>query len=228
MSAAVGAPAPDHLVVLADTLAAGALWCERVLGVAPVPGGRHTLFGTHNGVLAIGSPQFPLAYLEIIAVDPQASPQRVRWFDMDDESLRARVRAEGPRLIHWVARVPDAAATAAAWAGQGIDAGEVLDASRMTPAGLLQWQITVRLDGRRLFDGCLPTLIQWGQVHPAPGMPASGLVLTSIALEHPEAAALQAALEQAGLRAVPVRAASRVQLRAEFLGPRGPVVLAGP
>ena len=37
--------------------------------------------------------------------------------------------------------------------------------------------ITVRADGQRLFDGCLPTLIEWGDTHPAATMPESGVTL---------------------------------------------------
>ena len=107
-------PRLDHLVVMADTLAQGAAWCEATLGVAAAPGGEHPLFGTHNRLLTIESPAFPLAYLEIIAINPEATGDRQtgaaglkRWFDMDDAALREQVRAHGPRLIHWVARVPD-------------------------------------------------------------------------------------------------------------------------
>lgn len=228
MNQQVAAPAPDHLVVLADTLEQGAAWSERVLGVAPQPGGRHALFGTHNRLLSIASPGFDLAYLEIIAIDPAADAQRTRWFDMDDERLRARVRQQGPCLIHWVARVPDAAAAVAAWAGQGMDVGEVLAASRMTPQGLLQWKIAVRADGRRLLDGLLPTPIEWGRVHPAATMPATGLALLGITLEHPEAARLKQALACAGLSQPQVRPASGVQLRVELQGPHGRIVLVGP
>ena len=94
----------------------------------------------------------------------------------------------GPQLIHWVARVPDVRAAVAALAALGIDRGEVIQASRATPNGLLQWQITVRADGQRLFDGCLPTLIQWGDTHPAASMPESGVTLLSLSLRHPDAA----------------------------------------
>lgn len=219
----------DHLVVMADTLEQGAAWCERVLGVPAGPGGRHPQFGTHNRLLAIGSAAFALAYLEIIAIDPEAdaaSMQPRRWFDMDDAGLQARVRAHGPCLIHWVARVPDVAATAAAWAGHGLARGPVLDASRDTPRGLLRWRITVRPDGQRLMDGCLPTLIQWGAVHPADALPASGIALESLSLRHPQAALLRAALDAVGLAGVAVEPGPAA-LQARLATPRGAVTLAG-
>lgn len=230
MSPLAGAPALDHLVVMADTLEAGAAWCERVLGVPAAPGGRHAQFGTHNRVLAIGSAACPLAYLEIIARDPEAVEpgdglRRRRWFDMDDARLRARIRAHGPHLIHWVARVPDVEAAAAQWAGLGIDRGEVLDASRMTPHGVLRWRITVRSDGQRLMGGCLPTLIQWDAVHPASTMPASGVALAGLRLVHPQAALLRRALDAVGLPRVEVEAAPTAGLYAELHTPRGRVLL---
>lgn len=174
--------AVDHLVVAAASLAQGAAWCEAVLGVAPEAGGRHALMGTHNRLLAIGSQRFPQAYLEIIAIDPDAAPPgRPRWFDLDDPVLQARV-AQGPVLVHWVARCADLAAEVDVLAEAGIDAGRALAAERDTPRGPLRWRIAVRDDGRRLADGALPTLIEWGAVHPAEALPARGIVLQELAL----------------------------------------------
>ena len=214
----------DHMMVLADTLAQGVAWCEATLGVVPAPGGQHPLFGTHNRLLALGGAAFAQAYLEIIAIDPAAGdPGRTRWFDMDDQRLRRQVRAQGPQLIHWVARVPDVAQSCAALARLGIDRGEILQASRLTPRGLLQWQIAVRADGRRLFDGTLPTLIQWGAVHPADSLPASGVSLQVLRLGHPDAATLTHALARLGLGDVATTASAEPSLHAELLTPRGPV-----
>ena len=225
-------PRLDHLVVMADTLAQGAAWCEATLGVAAAPGGEHPLFGTHNRLLTIESPAFPLAYLEIIAINPEATGDRQtgaaglkRWFDMDDAALREQVRAHGPRLIHWVARVPDLQEAAARLAMVEIDRGEVLRASRPTPAGLLEWQITVRPDGRRLFDGCLPTLIEWGAVHPATRMPPSGLALQSLTLQHPRAPALAEACATVGLTDIAIRTAAQPAIEAVLTTPRGAVTL---
>ena len=143
---------------------------------------------------------------------------------MDDAALREQVRAHGPRLIHWVARVPDLQEAAARLAMLEIDRGELLHASRDTPAGLLQWQITVRPDGRRLFDGCLPTLIQWGDTHPTQAMADQGVALESLALAHPQAGALRQALDAVGLGAIPVHTGP-ARLQARLRTPRGPVEL---
>ena len=193
----------DHLVVVSPTLEEGVRWCEQHLGVQPGPGGTHPLMGTHNRLLNIASPAFPNAYLEIIALDPSATPTRAhglrRWFDMDDERLLARVQSQGPMLAHWVARTPDVHQAVDHWRRLGAEPGEVLQASRETPAGLLQWKITVRDDGQRLFDGTLPTLIEWGAVHPTDHMPSSGVMLDRLILKHPQPQALSACLRAAGL-----------------------------
>ncbi len=196
-------PAIDHLVIAAATLAEGVAWCEQTLGVIPGPGGAHPLFGTHNRLLRLQTDNGQAFYLEIIAIDPAATPQRAaplaRWFDLDHPALHKQLREQGPQLVHWVLRVPDIHATLADWQTQGLDRGPALTASRPTPQGLLQWRISVRDDGQRLMGGALPTLIEWGDVHPCDAMPDSGLTLSALTLHAPDAAALQQALAAAGL-----------------------------
>ena len=173
----------DHLVVAAATLAQGVAWCEQTLGVTPGPGGKHALMSTHNRLLKIASPAYPDAYLEIIAIDPDAPPPgRARWFGLDDAALQARLPHEGPSLIHVVARSTAMKEQCAALLAAGYPPGEVLSASRETPQGLLSWLIAVRADGQRACEGALPTLIQWQGPHPAAQMPDAGLVLRALAL----------------------------------------------
>jgi len=220
----------DHLVIAAASLAEGAAWCEATLGVVPGPGGAHPLMGTHNRLLGIASEAYPRSYLEIIAIEPGRKPSRRktrRWFDLDDAALRAGLAQHGPRLIHVVARVPDASSAMRALAHEEhahIDRGRLLEAARDTPAGRLEWQITVRDDGQRLFYGALPTLIQWGPVHPVDSMPASGLALRALRATHPRAEALSAALAAIGMTGMAV-ATGAPNLVAELDTPRGPVTL---
>jgi len=172
----------DHLVVAADTLEQGAAWCKSTLGVAPCPGGRHPLMGTHNRLLKIATEACPSAYLEIIAIDPAAPPPgRVRWFGLDDAALRARLR-QSPRLIHWVARSTQLDAHRADLLDLGHAPGEPVRASRQTPHGLLSWRIALRDDGALECGGALPTLIQWDGGHPAQALPDSGVTLAHLAL----------------------------------------------
>jgi hypothetical protein len=215
----------DHLVVAATSLEQGAAWCEATLGVTPGPGGEHPLMGTHNRLLRIASVDFPRAYFEIIAIQPGKSPQRPRrWFDLDDEALQATLAREGPRLIHFVANVNDVAAARAALRVLELDRGEAVAASRQTPRGLLEWKITVRDDGQRLFAGALPTLIEWGDTHPAPSMPECGVTLQSLAVTHPRAAALELAYSAIGLERVKLNP-GEPNLCATLLTPRGRVQL---
>ena len=172
----------DHLVIATRTLGEGLDWCEATLGMRPEAGGRHAFMGTHNRVFAIGSAAFPRAYAEIIAIDPEAaSPtQHARWFDLDDAALQSALAADGPQLVHWVARCDDIAATSAAMRAAGVDCGEVQAAERMTPQGLLRWRIGVRADGGRALAGAAPALIEWDDVHPTDSMPPSGVALKSL------------------------------------------------
>lgn len=192
----------DHIVVAADSLAQGAAWCEEVLGVAPGPGGEHPLMGTHNRLLNISGEAFPRTFFEIIAVNPDAPPPgRARWFDLDTPALQALVREE-PRLVHFVAQSPQAARAHRALAALGIDRGPLLRASRETPRGLLEWQISVRDDGQRLFYGGLPTLMQWDGIRPTDSMPASAVALESLTMHHPRADDLGVAYAAIGLAGV--------------------------
>lgn len=214
----------DHLVIAADTLAQGEEWCLQTLGVTPGPGGEHPLMGTHNKLLRIASPQFPRAYLAIIAINPAAAdPGRTRWFDLDDADLRSAVRNE-PRLVHFVASTEAAVPVIRSLGTLGIERGTLLRAERPTPRGLLQWQISVRDDGQRLFYGALPTLIQWGEVHAADGLPPSELVLTGMAATHPRPDDLRAAYVAIGLQQVAVHAGPP-NLCATLMTPLGAVTL---
>jgi len=215
----------DHLVVVADSLEQGATWCERTLGVVPGPGGEHVLMGTHNRLLRIATVDFPQAYFELIARDPAVPvPPRTRWFDMDQAAQQVAVRDQGPRLAHWVARVPDLDAALATWRRLGMDRGEAIEASRETPRGLLRWRISLRADGQRLFDGCLPTLIEWRGTHPAAGMPECGVTLHAMALQHPQAGLLGQALAAIGMGHVSV-GEGPANLSATLRSPKGVVRL---
>jgi glyoxalase-like protein len=214
----------DHLVVAAGSLDQGVQWCEATLGVTPGPGGDHTLMGTHNRVLPITTPEYPSAYLEIIAINPAARPpSRRRWFDLDDPALQHQVR-ERPRLVHFVARTASAAAGLKALQLLGIERGPLVAAERASPGGLLRWQISVRRDGQRLFYGGLPTLIEWSAIHPADSMAGAGLALRSLRICHPRAADLRAAHAALGLQGVTV-AEGAPNLVATLATPKGVVTI---
>ncbi|MDP1740480.1 VOC family protein [Polaromonas sp.] len=226
----------DHLVIVAASLAQGVAWCEQTLGITPGPGGEHPLMGTHNRLFSIASPAYPRAYFEIIALQPGITPTRAtglqRWFDMDDAMLQSRVASAGPQLVHFVASVGSVVSAVKALAVLGLDRGRVVEASRQTDSGLLSWRITVRDDGQRLFYGGLPTLIQWGDAatdpalasHPLDAMPASGVTLQALHVQHPRPDSLQKAHTAIGLAGVDVRPGPP-NLVATLQTPRGLVTL---
>jgi hypothetical protein len=171
----------DHLVIVASTLDQGQAWCLDQLGVAPAPGGKHPLMGTHNALLNLGSAVFPRAYLEILAVDPEAPPPvRRRWFGLDDPALQERLQTQGPQLVGYVARSGMVDMHRWGLINCSYQPGPILKASRETPAGLLQWQIVVPDDGQVLAGGAVPTLIQWQGPHPTEQLPESGVVLAGV------------------------------------------------
>ena len=180
----------DHLVVAARTLEEGAAWVESKLGVAPVPGGKHPVMGTHNRLLFIGPGQF----LEVIAIDPEApAPGRPRWFDLDDPAMRTSL-ARSPALIHWAERSEDLGAALRDYP----EDVEVLSLER----GRHRWRIAVPRDGRRPGGGTLPTLLQWDHgPHPSEVLPDTGVHL--VGFTH-EGGRLSATFETpAGPRALP-------------------------
>lgn len=225
----------DHLVVMATTLQEGVQWCEDTLGITPSTGGEHEKYGTHNRLFKIASPAYPLAYFEIIAINPDAEiPKRsqvTRWFDMDDKALQKAV-VNGPRLIHFVSSTDDIKTARHTLRSQGIERGQVVHASRKSSKGTLNWQITVREDGERLFNGTLPTLIQWGKpdatdplrLHPRNSLPRSGVTLKSLSVSHPSAVKLQAAYDAMGLTGVSIQA-GEPNLVATLQTPKGLVQL---
>jgi hypothetical protein len=221
----------DHLVVMAANLEAGVAWCEATLGITPGPGGEHDKYGTHNRLFKIASPKYPLAYVEIIAINPQADGAKrsklARLFDMDNKAVQKAV-AQEPRLITFVASTDDLKSARHALRTQDIDRGQIVHASRKLNKGTLQWQITVREDGERLFNGCLPTLIQWGKpeatdplrLHPRNSLPRSGVTLQSITISHPSGPKLQAAYGAIGLEGVAIETGA-ANITASLQTPKG-------
>jgi len=206
----------DHLVVAAQALAEGCAFIEAQLGVRPQPGGKHVAMGTHNALLGLG----PKQYLEVIAIDPEGvNPARPRWYDLDEPRMRAAL-AEGPRLIHWAAQTDD---IEAAKAHARIDLGAVHPVSR----GDLHWRITIPDDGHLPGAGLVPTLIQWPDgTNPADRLADSGIRLVALAGEHPDPAAIRAAIASLGLsETLKVTYGRHPRLAAMLRTPRGIVTL---
>ncbi|VVE68096.1 glyoxalase [Pandoraea captiosa] len=218
----------DHLVVAAQTLEAGEAHVIEQLGltdVVPQRGGKHARMGTHNSLLGLWGD----AYLEIIAIDPEApAPNRPRWFGLDDEAVQARL-ARGPYLAHWVARVPRP---------RSLPRWQAQYPQRLAPVmamqrGALTWQIGVPEDGslpswQGAGQGLLPTLIQWDSVqHPSDSLPSSDCAVTSLRGFHPQAATIAEQLQWLGADALLNVEATLVEpsLAAEIETPNGPRTL---
>jgi hypothetical protein len=171
----------DHIVVAAARLEHGVEWIAQRLGVEPQPGGKHVAMGTHNALLKLG----PRAYLEVIAIDPDAAaPARPRWFSLDEPAMQSRLAA-GPALITWVLRCDSLAAACA----RAPDLGEILSMNR----GDFHWKIAVAETGTLPWSGVLPAAIQWesgadgAPMHPCDRLPDSGCELLELRLAHPAA-----------------------------------------
>jgi hypothetical protein len=223
----------DHLVVVAHSLEQGVQWCEATLGITPGPGGEHAQYGTHNRLFKIATPANPFAYLEIIAIQPEGkrTVNGKRWFDMDEPALQAAVAIE-PRLAHFVVNTDDIQAARIALKNQGVDRGPAVHANRHSRKGVLHWQITVREDGQRLFNGALPSLIQWGRaddadpmrLHPRNSLPRSGVSLQGITVSHPSADKLALAYQALDFTGVTL-SAGEANITATLKTPKGLVTL---
>jgi hypothetical protein len=203
----------DHLVIACADLEQGAAWAQDQLGVAPVPGGRHTTMGTHNRLLKLG----PRTYLELIAVDPEAAaPAHPRWFDLDNPDVQARA-AQAPYLLTWVAAT-----------------GDIYDAVNRVPAlgevtpftrNAYAWKFALPDDGRLNFGGVLPAVIEWNGDHPAAALPDSGCELLALDLAHPAAASIVPLFRALKLMGpVDLKAGPRT-LTARLRTPRGEITL---
>lgn len=207
-------PVLDHLVLAADTLESGCEYLARRFGVEPDGGGRHEGYGTHNRLLSVGAG----TYLELIAPDPgQPEPAQPRPFGLDDPGLKARI-AVRPRLVHYLVRTEDIAATAAA---MGYDPGPAQPMTR----GDLSWRVTIATVPEGSLANPLPGMIEWG-AHPSPGntLPPRGVVLARLHVLA-ERARLACLTRLTNDRRVYLREHHFPMLAAEFFTPRGWVIL---
>ena len=202
----------DHLVVTARTLDEGAAYVEAVLGVKLSPGGHHPHMGTHNLLLSLG----PKAYLEVIAIDPEARPpDRPRWFNLDSFD-------QAPRMNNWVCQT-DHLDAALEEAPEGT--GEPYELSR----GDFAWTMAIPSNGRLPFDEAMPALIEWdvASPHPARRLPDLGVRLERLDVFHPDAQNVMAHFPAlATLARVAVRKGPEKRLIATIATQEGSRVLA--
>jgi hypothetical protein len=174
----------DHLVIAAETLQQGVDYIQSTLGVEIPKGGVHATMATHNHLMQLSNN----VYLEVIAIDPKATPpDRPRWFNLDDALMRESLHRQ-PRLITWVINTPDILATT----DQSIlHIGNPTELRRDD----LSWQIGLTDDGRLLANGLVPYIIQWNtNRHPSQAMANPGCRLLSLEIHHNRADWLQSVL----------------------------------
>jgi hypothetical protein len=181
----------DHIVVAARSLEEGAVLLRDQLGVEPEAGGKHASVGTHNTLIGLQN----RAYLEVIAIDPDApAPSRVRWYGLDEAAVRSALET-GPKMIAYVVRC-DAMP-------QGLRMFPKLDPQSVA-RGDLRWTFGFTADGRRPGMGALPYFIAWdaSSAHPCDRLTATPWAIDTIDIALPCAPAVQMTLEPLGLDAI--------------------------
>ena len=178
----------DHIVIAANSLDQGVEYIQNELGVKIPKGGFHATMGTHNHLMQLGNE----AYLELIAINPDAEvPAHPRWFGLDEGLMRESLRQK-PRLITWVMNSPDIQNVKQA---ANFDIGAPTELQRND----LRWQIALTDDGRLLGNGLLPYIIQWhSQPHPSNSMAKLGCRLQSLTIYHNRAEWLRSKLTSIG------------------------------
>ena len=200
----------DHIAVSAPTLEEGAAHVRECLGIEMPSGGQHAAMGTHNLLMSLG----PDTFLEVIAINPNASPiQRARWFNLDNFTGSARLGTwiiNAKNLVENCASLP-------------IELGPANQITR----GELSWQMAVRDDGSMPFDGAFPMLMQWPDgLHPAAQMTDLGCRLERITIVHPEVLHIQQILKgQLDMANIQFQTGSTMSISAEIKTPEGIKVL---
>lgn len=205
-------PVLDHLVYAVPDLSEAVDSLARLTGVAPVQGGRHARYGTHNALVSLGDG----SYLELISTDPDApAPNGPRPFGLD--------RLGVPRLNAWAFRSDDLGAAIERARTHGLDLGPAIEMSRELPDGsTLRWELTVPEGG--MGTTMVPFFIDWGSSpHPSDTAP-QGIRLTSLVVGHPDPEWYIGLLETFGLD-YPVIRAAQPTLQAMLSGPAGRLLL---
>ena len=205
----------DHVAVGTDSLEKGSEVLQAVLGVSLTKGSKHDLMSTHNRVMQAGNESF----FELIARDPDApSPQRTRWFTLDDPSTLQRLALK-PRSLCWVVNTTDLDALVAL---SPIDLGEIVTFTR----GDRSWRLTVPADGHLPEAGLLPAFIEWSPgPHPSTAQQDLGVTLESVNLSHPDPDRLSVQLRQLQVDHLATVSQGEVGLSFSLQSPKGLVTI---
>lgn len=150
----------DHLVYAVPNLEKAIADLEKLMGVAPVMGGRHRSQGTHNALVHLGNQ----TYLEIIAADPENDTfSGERWMGLDLITT--------PKITRWAVRSNDLNRDRAYLKTVDPRLGDLKGGKRKKPDGTeLKWKATVTLPDPEV--EILPFVIDWkGSDHPTNSLP---------------------------------------------------------
>jgi hypothetical protein len=203
----------DHLLLAVPDLCAGMEAFAALTGVAPMRGGAHAGYGTHNALVGLGAG----IYLELIAPDP-AQPLEGTL----GGAIAARRRAG---MLSFCLAADDLETAVAPARQAGLALPPPAPMGRTRPDGLRMDWIIQRLDETPA-PGVLPFLIDWrGAPHPSASTP-TGCRLVSLVALSPDPEPLRRLYAALGI-AVPVASGLREELVAELETPRGRLVLTG-
>ncbi|MEP3277519.1 MAG: VOC family protein [Stappiaceae bacterium] len=173
----------DHLTVIAPTLIEGVTHVRDCLDLDVPFGTHHDYMGTHNHRLQLGNN----VYLEIVAIDRDGpTPDRARWFGLDDQETVRSDWNDGRRLRGWVAGTVALDTVLATH-------GEIFGEEIPLPPANPEFAFSIHHDGALPLDGAAPSLIDHrGDPTSMDDIPEMGARLRSFTLEHPEAAEIAA------------------------------------
>lgn len=172
----------DHITVIAPSLTEGVRHVRDCLGLDIPFGQRHPYMGTYNHLLQLGD----TVYLEVIALDPRAdSPNRPRWFGLDDQTKVRFDWEQGRRLRGWVARTDMIDVVTAT---HGDIVGDKVPLPPVDPS----FDFAIPDDGALPLDGAAPSIIdRHGRPRAMNAIADLGARLMSLTLEHPDPFAVQ-------------------------------------
>jgi hypothetical protein len=205
----------DHFAVGANDLTQGMKFVQETLGISMSLGGKHDTMSTHNCVMQAGNETF----LELIAIDPDApTPDRTRWFTLDDKRTQEKISAR-PRALCWVVNTDDLDAVVAA---SPVDLGEIVHFQR----GDRTWRLTVPSDGHLPGNALLPAFIEWSPgPHPSKAQQELGATLKKIQISHPEPSELQATMAALNINHLVTITQGAEALSFEIDSPKGTVII---
>lgn len=203
----------DHLTVIAPTLAEGVAHVRSCLDLDVPFGQRHVYMGSHNHLLQLGG----VVYMEIVALDLDGRhPGRARWFGLDDQRRVRRDWDAGRRLRGWVART------------DGIDAvlkgREAIFGRKVgLPMDAPVFDFAIPDDGSLPWGGAAPSIIdRRGKARSMATIADLGARLRGFSLEHPEAEAVTALLQELGTERAPAAThGPELRYRAQIETPTG-------